>query len=160
LLSASAWGDAVPIVADRETERDAPKRPVHFRKDFDIGGNITSARLYITALGVYEGEINGQHVGDYVLAPGWQSYNYRHVYNTYDVTELVSSSKNAIGVLVGEGWYAGRLGFGGGTRNIYGDTLGVQALLIATTDDGAKHAIATGEDWHGQSSRNRPPLYR
>jgi alpha-L-rhamnosidase len=148
LLSASDWGDAIPIAADRETERDAPKRPVHFRKDFDIDGNITSARLYITALGVYEAEINGQRVGDYVLAPGWQSYNHRHVYDTYDVTELVSSGDNAIGVLVGEGWYAGRLGWDGGERNIYGDTLGVQALLVTTTDDGAKHAVATGEDWH------------
>jgi alpha-L-rhamnosidase len=148
LLNASDWGGAIPIAANRETERDAPKRPVHFRKDFNVEGNITTARLYITALGVYEAEINGQRVGDYVLAPGWQSYNHRHVYDTYDVTELVSSGDNAIGVLVGEGWYAGRLGWDGGARNVYGDTLGVQALLIATTDDGVKHAVATGKDWH------------
>lgn len=147
LLNASDWGDAVPIAADRETEINAPKRPVHFRKEFDIDGVITSARLYITALGVYEAEINGHRVGDHVLAPGWQSYNYRHVYDTYDVTELVGSGENAIGVLVGEGWYAGRLGYGGGDRNIYGDTLGVQALLVMTTEDGKKHYVATGHDW-------------
>lgn len=148
LLNASDWGNAVPIAADRDTERDAPKRPVHLRKDFSVNGKITSARLYITALGVYEAEINGHRVGDSVLAPGWQSYNFRHVYDTYDVTELVSSGENAIGILVGEGWYAGRLGYGGGVRNVYGDTLGVQALLVATTDDGSKHAVATDDDWH------------
>jgi alpha-L-rhamnosidase len=128
-------GDAIPIAADRETERDSPKRPLHFRKDFVIGGNITSARLYITALGVYGAEINCQRVGDFLLASGWQPYNHRHVYDTYDVTEPVSSGANTIGVLVGEAWYADRLGFSGGTRDIYGDTLGVQALLVATTDD-------------------------
>jgi alpha-L-rhamnosidase len=71
LLNEEDWGDAVPIAADRATEVDAPKRPVHFRNDFTINGNISSARLYITALGVYEAEINGKRVGDHVLAPGW-----------------------------------------------------------------------------------------
>ena len=94
-------GDAIPIAADRETERDSPKRPVHFRKDFVIGGNITSARLYITALGVYEAEINCQRVGDFLLAYGWQPYNHRHVYDTYDVTEPVSSGANTIGEATG-----------------------------------------------------------
>jgi alpha-L-rhamnosidase len=148
LLNASDWGNAVPISAARETEADAPKRPVHFRNDFSIDGNISRARLYITALGLYDAEINGKRVGDRVLAPGWQSYNYRHVYDTYDVTELVSSGDNAIGATVGEGWYAGRLGFGGGTRNIYGDTLGLLALLVVTTEDGRKHSVATNNDWH------------
>lgn len=148
LLSTEDWGHAVPIAAARETEVDAPKRPVHFRNDFAIEGNISSARLYITALGVYEAEINGKRVGDRVLAPGWQSYNYRHVYDTYDVTELVNSGDNAIGAIVGEGWYSGRLGFGGGARNIYGDTLGLLALLVVTTEDGEKHSVATTDDWH------------
>lgn len=103
---------------------DAPKRPVHFRNDFNIPDNISTARLYITALSLYEAEINSQRVGDHVLAPGWQTYNYRHIYDTYDVTELITSGENAIGVVVGEGWYAGRLGYNGGHRNIYGDTLG------------------------------------
>ena len=148
LLNDEDWGDAVPIAAARETEVDAPKRPIHFRNDFTINGNISSARLYITALGLYEAEINGKRVGDYVLAPGWQSYDYRHVYDTYDVTELVGDGDNAIGAIVGEGWYSGRLGFGGGSRNIYGDTLGLLALVVVTTDDGEKHSFATNEDWH------------
>lgn len=148
LLNASDWDNAVPIAAARETEINAPKRPIHFRNDFTVDGDVSSARLYITALGVYEAAINGKPVGDHVLAPGWQSYNYRHVYDTYDVTELISNGDNAFGAIVGEGWYAGRLGYGGGSRNIYGDTLGLLALLVVKTKDGKRHSFATNEDWH------------
>jgi alpha-L-rhamnosidase len=64
LLSTSDWCNAVSIAAARETEVDAPKRPVHFRNDFSIDGNITT-------FGLYDAEINGKSVGDRVLAPGW-----------------------------------------------------------------------------------------
>ncbi|KXH52311.1 hypothetical protein CSAL01_06052 [Colletotrichum salicis] len=138
LLNSSDWAGAIPIAAERETKVEAPKRPVYFRRHFLITVNGTRARLYITALGLYEAEINGCRVGDYVLAPGWQSYNYHHVYDTYDVTELVSSGKNAIGVAVGEGWFSGRLSYGGGVRNNYGDTIGLLSLLVVTLEDGTK----------------------
>ncbi|KAL2882035.1 hypothetical protein SGCOL_002293 [Colletotrichum sp. CLE4] len=147
LLNSSDWAGAVPIAAERETEVEAPKRPVYFRKPFLINANVTRARLYITALGVYEAEINGRRVGDYVLAPGWQSYNYRHVYDTYDVTELISSGENAIGAAVGEGWFAGRLSYGGGVRNNYGDTIGLLSLLVVTLEDGTKIMVPSDATW-------------
>ncbi|KAF2112991.1 alfa-L-rhamnosidase [Lophiotrema nucula] len=102
LLSSEDWQSAVPIAADHETEVDGPKQPVLFRKGFSIS-NASSARLYITALGLYEAEINGKRVGDHVLAPGYQSYQFRHVYDTYDVTSLLTAGDNTIGVTVGEG---------------------------------------------------------
>src|SRR6478735_5879261 len=89
LLSDDDWAGAAPIVANRETETGEPKRPIYFRKEFSLN-DINSARLYITALGIYEAEINGQRVGDHVLAPGWQSFHHRHVYDTYDVTKLLT----------------------------------------------------------------------
>ncbi|KAL1801737.1 hypothetical protein ACET3X_002079 [Alternaria dauci] len=138
---------AAPIAADRPTEIDAPKRPVYFRHDFDITGAIISARLYITALGIYEAEINGDLVGDRVLAPGWQSYDFRHVYDTYDVTDHLATGNNAIGVIVAEGWYAGRMSHQGGVRNIWGDTLGVLALLTVTTEDGMQQFETTTYGW-------------
>ncbi|KAF6812505.1 alpha-l-rhamnosidase [Colletotrichum musicola] len=147
LLNSSDWSGAVPIAADRDTEVDAPKRPIYFRKSFPVASNISSARLYITALGLYEAEINGNRVGDYVLAPGWQSYNYRHVYDTYDVTELISSGDNAIGVAVGEGWFSGRLSYGGGVRNNYGDTIGLLSLLVVTLEDGTTVEVPTDTTW-------------
>ncbi|KAK1702296.1 alfa-L-rhamnosidase [Colletotrichum lupini] len=147
LLNSSDWAGAVPVAAERETEVEAPKRPVYFRQPFLVNANVTRARLYITALGLYEAEINGRRVGDYVLAPGWQSYNYRHVYDTYDVTELISNGDNAIGVAVGEGWFSGRLSYGGGVRNNYGDTIGLLSLLVVTLEDGTKIMVPSDATW-------------
>ncbi|KAF5563775.1 alpha-rhamnosidase [Fusarium phyllophilum] len=91
---------------------------------------IPRARLYITSLGVFEAAINGQRVGDGVLAPGWTSYNHRLIYRIYDVSSLLlPGQKNIISAEVAEGWYAGRLGFKGGKRFRYGDELGLFAQL-------------------------------
>ncbi|KAI0513298.1 extracellular glycosyl hydrolase family 78 protein [Xylaria bambusicola] len=146
LLSDEDWAGAQMIAADKPTEQGSPHQPILFRKDFSLDGNITSARLYITAEGVYEAFINGQRVGDAVLAPGWQSYQHRLVYDTYDVTNLLEDSSNTIGIHVGEGWYSGRIGFET-TRNIWGDTLGAFALLVVTDADGSSETIATDLTW-------------
>ncbi|PNH47724.1 hypothetical protein VD0004_g582 [Verticillium dahliae] len=74
-----------------------------FRKDFTFDAPVQSARLYITALGVYEAEINGRRVGDHFLAPGWTSYDAQLIYQTHDVTDLLSSRDNCLGVRVAEG---------------------------------------------------------
>lgn len=149
LLDEGDWAGAVTVAADRDTEVDSAHQPVYFRKPFDIEADeIARARLYITSLGIYEAEINGKRVGDHVLAPGWQSYNYRHVYDTYDVTNLLNGGEeNAIGVIVGEGWWSGRLSFGGGTPNNYGDTIGLHCLLRVTTKDGDEIDIPSDTTW-------------
>ncbi|KAL2784585.1 bacterial alpha-L-rhamnosidase-domain-containing protein [Aspergillus keveii] len=146
LLSPEDWQGVEAIVSDRKTEVNSTHRPIYFRKDFSVDEEVLAARLYITALGVYEARLNGQRVGDLVLAPGWQSYAYRHEYNTYDVTDLLQTGDNAIGVTVGEGWWAGNLGFSG-RRNIYGDTLGVLCLLSVTTSNGTKIFIPSDGTW-------------
>lgn len=147
LLDEEDWQGAVPIAAERETELGEPKRPIYFRKDFSIEGPVASARLYITGLGLYEAEINGKRVGDLVLAPGWQSYTTRHVYDTYDVTDLVmETGENAIGVTVGEGWYIGRMAWDN-MREYYGDTVGIFALLSVTLKDGTVLDVPTDTTW-------------
>jgi alpha-L-rhamnosidase len=147
LLSPEDWRGAVPIAADREQEVDRPKRPIYFRRPFTVESEIASARLYITALGLYETEINGIKVADHVLAPGWQSFDFRHVYDTYDVTELINCGNNTIGATVAEGWYSGNLGFNGGSRNVYGDTLGLLSLLLVTLQDGTMVQVPTDLSW-------------
>jgi alpha-L-rhamnosidase len=102
------WAGAVPIAADRETEVNATHKPILFRRSFDLNSTTASARLYITGLGIYKAEINGQRVGDHVLAPGYMSYQFRHTYDTYDITNLLRSGENAVGVEVGEGWWSGK----------------------------------------------------
>lgn len=151
LLGAHNWAGAIPIAAARTTELNTTKQVIYFRKSFslppDIG--VDRARLYITAQGIYEAEINGQRVGDEVLAPGWQTYDHRHVYNTFDVTPLlIPGHDNAIGVTVAEGWYSGRLwAHAGNLRNIWGDTVGFQSLLIVTLQNGSQVHLPTDTSW-------------
>jgi alpha-L-rhamnosidase len=101
--------------------------------------------LYITARGVYEAHLNGQPVSDHVLAPGWQSYSHRLAYQTFDVTQFLDpnvGAENTIGVILGEGWYSGRLGYRGGIHDIWGDRMG---LLIQLEIDGKP--VKFEEDW-------------
>jgi alpha-L-rhamnosidase len=109
---------------------------------FDVPREIASARLYATAHGVYEATLNGRRVGDHVLAPGWTAYAARLRYQTYDVTDLVREGANELEVLLGNGWFRGRLGWGH-RRALYGDRLALLAQLEVTTADGAVHVLAT-----------------
>jgi alpha-L-rhamnosidase len=117
------------------------------RYEFDVPAGVTRARLYVTALGVYEAQINGAVVGDQVLAPGWTSYDHRLPYQTFDVTNLLHEGRNAIGAILGDGWYRGRFGFRGYQRNIYGDRLALLAQLEITCVDGRTECIITDESW-------------
>ena len=74
-----------------------------FSKAFKLKGNVKEAKLYITALGVYEAQLNGKRVGEFILAPGWTSYNKRLQFQEYDVTSLLSED-NWLQVTVGKGW--------------------------------------------------------
>ena len=118
----------------------------YLRTEVDLAGVPRRARLYVTALGVYDLEINGQPVGDHVLAPGWSSYEHRLRYETHDVTHLLRPGRNALGAVLGEGWYRGHLGFDGGKRDIYGDRLALLAQLEVVDAEGATHTFATGDD--------------
>ncbi|KAK1149019.1 hypothetical protein N8T08_007694 [Aspergillus melleus] len=100
---------------------------------------------------LYEAEINGVRVGDQVLAPGLQPYNYRYTYDTHNVTKLVKRGVNGIGVVMGEGRYSGILTAAGNYRNNYGDTLGHLALLVVTLRNGTKIEIPTGTQWQANT---------
>ena len=116
-----------------------------FRSEFTAGANIASARLYASALGVYEFRLNGERVGDLELAPGWTDYNKRVAFQTYDVTDLVKSGDNAIGALTGAGWYSGSLGWFG--PNQYGTDSRLLGQLVITYDDGSTQVVGTDGDW-------------
>jgi alpha-L-rhamnosidase len=124
-----------------------PEPAVFLRHEFEVRAPVVSARLYATALGVYEPQLNGTAVGDLVLAPGWTRYDHRLRYQTFDVTNLLVPGWNAIGAILADGWYRGRLGFFGGRRNIYGDRLALLAQLELTYADGSVDVVATSERW-------------
>jgi len=117
------------------------------RRTFEVRSGVARARLYITALGVYEAQLNGAPVGDHVLAPGWTSYNYRLRYQTFDVTALLHEGANALGAMLADGWYRGRLGFGGGFHNIYGDRTALLAQLEIGYADGSIERVVSDESW-------------
>lgn len=77
----------------------------YFRKTFGIGKQITSARVYIAAAGLYELHLNGQRVGDHRLDPMYTRFDRRNLYVTYDVTAQLKQGDNALGVVLGNGWY-------------------------------------------------------
>ena len=85
--------------------------PPWFRKTFALGKPVKSALAYITAQGIFRLHINGQQIGKDVFAPEWTDYNTRIQYRTFDVTENLKQGKNAIGAVVGDGWYSGYLGW-------------------------------------------------
>ena len=120
-------------------------------RTFSLRSDVVSARLYATAHGVYSATINGSPVGDLVLAPGWTSYANRLRYQTYDVTGLLRTGDNAIEVLLGNGWYRGRLGWTG-AGELYGDRLALLAQLEVTCADGTVEVIGTDADWAATAS--------
>lgn len=128
-------------------EEDAMNRPAqYFRKQFSANKKILSATAFITAHGMYEAQINGKRVGDYYLTPGWTSYNKRLQYQVFDVTNLLNSGKNAIGVAVGNGWYRGFLAWEN-QRDIYGKRLGLLVQLQITYKDGSSEIIISDDSW-------------
>jgi len=76
-----------------------------FRKEFSVDREIQSARLYISGLGYYEAYLNSSKVGDHMLDPGWTNYARRILYSTYDITGQVRQGENAVGIMLGNGWY-------------------------------------------------------
>ena len=109
LLNESEWqaqwiGDGREAPQKREDFYDEIPAPI-FRKEFSLEKAVRRARLYITGLGYYEAYLNGTKVGDQVLDPGWTNYGKRILYSTYDITEQIKQGENAIGVMLGNGWY-------------------------------------------------------
>ena len=112
---------------------------------------VASARLYVTALGLYEARLNGGRAGDAVLAPGWTDYARRVPYQTYDVTGLLREGENVIGALLADGWYAGFVGFDAKRAGAhYGTAPELLAQLVITFADGTDQWVVTDGSWRGR----------
>jgi len=103
---------------------------------------IASARLYVTARGIYEVYLNGSRVGDDYYNPGLTQYNVTHMYQTYDVTGLIRAGDNAMGAMLGEGWWSGLLSFGT-VWNHFGDRQSLLAKLVVAYKDGTRDTVVT-----------------
>jgi alpha-L-rhamnosidase len=115
-----------------------PHRPVIFQREVNLDNAVRFARLYITAYGVYEAQINSNKMGDHILVPGWTSYSHRLPYQKFDVSGSLVVGNNAIEVGVAEGWYCGKLGWHDGRKNICGNCIGLIAILVLAEEGGEK----------------------
>ena len=141
LLSATDWGAACWITAAATPGTPLPL----LRGDFTARGPVTRARLYASALGIYQLTLNGLRVGDQFLAPGWTDYHQRIQSQTYDVTTLIQTGANVLGAALGDGWYRGQVGLG--WTKVYGDELAFIARLRLTYADGSEAWFDTDANW-------------
>lgn len=116
-----------------------------FRKAFHAA-DVKKARLYITACGLYEAKLNGQRIGDFILAPGITDYRKRVQYQTYDVTALLQDGENTLTVQLADGWYRGSCG-AWGLKNQYGTETKLLAQLEITHIDGSVETLCSDESW-------------
>ncbi len=140
LLAADDWRGAAWVGGTLTGGSHTPAPPPYLRKTFTLNSVPEDARLYITALGVYEAYINGTRVGDDIFSPGWTDYNKRVQYQTYDVTGLLRAGENVLAAVLGDGWYCGHVGWR--ARQEYGDSPALLATLVA-----GETVISTDETW-------------
>lgn len=152
-FTGSDWAPAKEIAAagDQPWGMPAVKRlelppPPYLRKTFAADKDIRRAMVYATARGLYELYLNGKRIGRDELTPGWTDYRKRINYSTYDVTEQVKSGANALGALLGDGWYAGYFSYQG-KRGLYGENPSLLVQLEIEFADGSKQRIVTDESW-------------
>lgn len=144
ILNPSFW-KASYITFPNETKSKESLPAQYYRKDFEAKKPISSARVYATSLGLYQLFINGKKVGDQLFTPGFTSYKKRLQYQAYDVTKMLQA-KNAVGAIVGDGWYRGNLGWEG-NKAYYGDQLALFVQLVINYTDGTSETIVTDSSW-------------
>lgn len=125
--------------------------PVNFVKNIELSGQIESATMSVTAMGIYSLYIDQEKIGKGVLTPGWTSYNHRLQYQTYDVKQALKKGSQ-IKVSVANGWAVGYIGFEGG-KNYYADHTSLIAELVITYKDGKIERIITDQSWQVFSSK-------
>lgn len=145
LLTSDDWQASWIEPGFEQDSTISPPSPM-FRNEFNLDGQVKSARVYVTSHGVYEMVMNGERVGDRYFTPGWTSYHNRLQYQTYDITDLLKEGENAVAITLGDGWYRGFLAWGD-ARNHYGKTLGLLAQIEVTYEDGRKEVFGTDENW-------------
>ena len=121
-----------------------------FSKEIKVGKAIKKAELSVSAIGVYEAEINGKRVGDFILAPGLTSYRTRLQYQTYDITDMLKG-ENTLSIALGKGWYRGRISTN--DKEINQTDGAVIAELVITYSDGSSDSVITDNSWTVSTSR-------
>ncbi|WP_339316658.1 family 78 glycoside hydrolase catalytic domain [Paenibacillus sp. FSL R10-2734] len=129
----------------RKTELGLERQPAPlFRKDITLAAGVKRAVVYVTALGLYQLRLNGEIIS-HLFAPGWTDYNKRVQVQAFDVTTNLHEGSNAVGVILGEGWYAGTVGFL--ADKIYGERPFLFMQLSVEYTNGTKELFITDGSW-------------
>ena len=129
------------------TDAHDGNRPcVHVRTVVELAVEVAAARLHVTGGGLVEPWLNGARVGDDRLAPGWTDYAQRVRCRSFDVTAALARGANALGAVIGDGWYAGRIGWAG-ERAHYGRVPVAQLELVVHLADGSVLRVGSDESW-------------
>ena len=121
--------------------------PLLVRGEFDVPEGVVRAILFATAQGVYQAEINGTEVDDQILKPGWTAYQHRLTHETTDVSALLRTGSNVIGVRLSGGWFTESFGFQGKEKPFYGTEPAVAVQLVLTLDDGSTRTVLSDDSW-------------
>lgn len=143
ILNLDEWKASWITMKEEKSDKSLPSQ--YYRHEFSTSKKISSARVYVTSLGLYQLFINGNKVGDQLFTPGFTSYKKRIQYQVYDVTSMLQKN-NAIGAIVGDGWYRGYLGWQG-DKAYYGDKLALLVQLKVNYTDGTNEIITTDKNW-------------
>jgi alpha-L-rhamnosidase len=141
----------VPVIADPD-RMYLPDPAALFRKPFTIDKPVRSARIYATALGSYCLFLNGARLGKDLLTPDWTDYRKRVLYQTYDITKSIARGTNAIGVILGDGWYGSGLGWNGLRFNFGPPPLRFIAQIEIDYTDGQHQTVVTDGTWKTSAS--------
>ncbi|GIO16317.1 alfa-L-rhamnosidase [Cohnella xylanilytica] len=152
-FSESEWSGADWISFPLPEDEQGDEPVAYLRKSFSVAKPVASARVYASALGAYKLFVNGLPADDTQLNPGWTSYAKRVQYQTYDVTGLLSEGGNAIGVMLGNGWYRGKLSWE--NKRVYGDARAALVLLRVRYADGSEEIVGTDGTWKGSDGALR-----
>jgi alpha-L-rhamnosidase len=121
----------------------------HLRRSFDVPRRVRRARAYVSARGLYKFFVDGKAVGDGVFTPGWTDYTKRIQYQTYDLTPLLRPGRHTVGLLLGDGWYAGKIGLTG--RGNYGDHPQGLAQVEIEYEDGGRERVVSDGAWQAST---------
>jgi len=134
------------IEAEKHVNKKEFQPVSYLRRVFNVEKEIKKAEMNITALGLYQGYLNGKSITEQIFMPGFTFYKKRLQYQTYDVTDLVRKGSNVISAILGDGWYRGKIGVFS-VRNHYGEKTKLAVELILHFTDGTQDTITTDENW-------------
>ena len=155
--SGSAWFETAKMDDRWQAEWITPDwedntiHPILYHQ-FNVPDNVKSARAYICGLGLYHFELNEEKVGDEYFTPYCNAYDQWLQYQTFDLTEKLEVGSNFISVMLGNGWYKGRYGSGGGVAEFYGDRFALICEIHITLENGDTITVCSDTSWNVQAS--------